>query len=61
MIHGRNFLGTTRVTFNGVSATFQILNTGNILATVPAGAATGPIAVTNTGGTADSQTDFTVP
>lgn len=61
MIHGRNFLGTTRVTFHGVSASFQILNTGNILATVPAGATTGPIAVTNAGGTADSQTDFTVP
>ena len=61
MIHGRNLLGTTRVTFNGVSGAFQILNTVNILATVPAGATTGSIAVTNAGGTTDSQTDFTVP
>ncbi len=46
-IHGTHFVGTTAVTFNGVSATFKVLNTGYILATVPQGATTGPISVTN--------------
>jgi uncharacterized repeat protein (TIGR03803 family) len=59
-IHGSHFVGATAVTFNGVSATFQVLNTGNILATVPQGAATGPIAVTNAGGTTTSKKNFTV-
>jgi uncharacterized repeat protein (TIGR03803 family) len=60
MIHGNHFVGATAVTFNGVSTTFQVLNTGNILATVPQGAATGPIAVTNAGGTTTSKKNFTV-
>ena len=38
MIHGVHFIGSTRVTFNGVSANFEVLNTGNIQATVPTGA-----------------------
>jgi len=60
MIQGTHFVGATAVTFNGVSTTFQVLNTGNILATVPQGAATGPIAVTNAGGTTMSKKNFTV-
>jgi len=60
MIHGNYFVGTTAVAFNGVSATFQVLNTGNILATVPQGATTGPISVTNPGGTSTSKKNFTV-
>lgn len=60
MIHGSHFVGTTAVTFNGLSASFQVLNTGNILATVPTGATTGPVAVINAGGTAKSQKSFTV-
>jgi uncharacterized repeat protein (TIGR03803 family) len=60
LIHGSHFVGTTAVTFNGVSATFQVLNTGNILATVPQGASTGLIAVTNAGGTTPSKKSFTV-
>jgi uncharacterized repeat protein (TIGR03803 family) len=59
-IHGNHFVGTTAVAFNGVSATFQVLNTGNILATVPQGATTGPISVTNPGGTTASKGNFTV-
>jgi len=59
-IHGAHFIGATEVRFDGVSATFQVLNTGNILATVPIGAASGPIAVTNPGGTATSRENFTV-
>jgi hypothetical protein len=60
MIHGSHFVGANRVTFNGVSATFRVLNTGNILAIVPVGATTGPIVVTNAGGTGESQNFFTV-
>jgi hypothetical protein len=39
---------------------FQVLNTGNIKATVPAGATTGPIAVVNQGGEATTKKSFTV-
>jgi uncharacterized repeat protein (TIGR03803 family) len=59
-IRGNNFVGTTAVTFNGVSASFQVLNRQFISATVPAGAATGPIKVTNLGGTTTSTRSFTV-
>jgi hypothetical protein len=61
-IHGNNFTGpdVTSVTFDGTSATFTIDNPQRITATVPAGATTGPIAVTNPDGTATSSTNFTV-
>lgn len=60
MIHGVHLIGTTHIAFNGLSATFRVLNTANITATVPLGATTGPIAVTNAGGTTVSKTNFTV-
>lgn len=60
LIHGSHYVGATSVTFNGVSATFQVLNTGNIQATVPQGATTGSITVTNKGGTTSSKQNFTV-
>jgi len=60
MLHGSHFIGATQVSFNGTSAAFRVLNTDNIRATVPAGATTGPITVTNPGGTAQSQQSFTV-
>ncbi len=59
-IHGAHFVGTTSVTFNGVSATFKVLNAGYILARVPQGATTGAISVTNPGGTTTSKGNFTV-
>jgi len=59
-LHGSHFIGTTQISFNGTSATFRMLNTGNIRTTVPAGATTGPISVTNPGGTTQSQQSFTV-
>jgi uncharacterized repeat protein (TIGR03803 family) len=59
-LHGSHFIGTTQVSFNGTSAAFRVLNTGNIRATVPAEATTGPITVTNPGGTRQSQQSFTV-
>jgi uncharacterized repeat protein (TIGR03803 family) len=60
LIRGNNFIGTTAVAFNGVGATFQVLNVNFIRATVPSGAPTGPITVTNAGGTTESPTNFTV-
>jgi uncharacterized repeat protein (TIGR03803 family) len=60
LINGTNFVGTTAVSFNGVSASFQVLNTQFVSATVPVGATTGPIKVTNLGGTATSTQSFNV-
>jgi uncharacterized repeat protein (TIGR03803 family) len=59
-INGNNFVGTTRVNFNGVSASFKVLNIHFISATVPAGATTGPVTVTNGGGSVSSTQPFTV-
>jgi uncharacterized repeat protein (TIGR03803 family) len=60
MIHGVHFIGATHVNFNGVNASFEVLNTGNIRATVPPGASTGPIAVTNAGGSTTSKANFVI-
>ena len=60
LINGQNFIGTTAVSFNGVAASFQVLNTQSVSATVAAGATTGPIEVTNLGGTATSTQSFNV-
>lgn len=48
------------VTFNGTSATVISSTSYAIVATVPSGAASGPVAVTNTNGTATSAEVFTV-
>jgi uncharacterized repeat protein (TIGR03803 family) len=60
LINGNALIGTTAVTFNGVSASFQVLNIHFISAIVPAGATTGPVIVTNAGGKATSTQTFTV-
>jgi uncharacterized repeat protein (TIGR03803 family) len=60
MIRGDHLIGTTAVDFNGVSAAFKVLNVHFIAATVPAGATSGSITVTNAGGTAASTQNFTV-
>jgi uncharacterized repeat protein (TIGR03803 family) len=60
LVNGHNLIGTTAVSFNGVSAAFQVLNSQFVSATVPAGAITGPVTVTNAGGKATSPQTFTV-
>jgi uncharacterized repeat protein (TIGR03803 family) len=60
LINGNNFIGTTAVSFNGASTLFQVLNTQFVSAAVPAGATTGPVTVTNAGGTATSTQLFNV-
>lgn len=59
-INGTNFTGATAVSFAGRAATFTVSNSGTINATVPAGAITGPIAVTTLDGTATSAASFTI-
>ena len=45
-ILGQKFKGTTSVAFNGTSATYQVVSDTLLVATVPAGATSGPVAVT---------------
>jgi hypothetical protein len=60
-VSGTNFTGTTAVTFGGVPAgQFAVVSDTSISATVPPGATTGRIRVTTAGGTATSDSDFTV-
>jgi hypothetical protein len=59
-IDGLNFTGATAVKFNGVAAAFSVTSATEIETTVPAGATTGPISVTNSAGTATSDSAFTV-
>jgi len=59
-INGNNFNGSSAVRFNGVSSGFAILSNSQIATTVPAGATTGKISVTNPDGTATSLNDFVV-
>jgi hypothetical protein len=57
---GSNFIDVTSVTFNGVAATFESKSGSELVATVPSGAATGPIRVATPSGTAVSGSDFSV-
>jgi uncharacterized repeat protein (TIGR03803 family) len=60
-INGNSFTKATQVTFGGASATsFQVISDTKVDALVPTGAVTGPIAVTTSGGTGTSTTNFTV-
>jgi len=61
VINGTNFTGVTAVKFNGTSATSYTVNSSvKITATVPTGATTGKISVTNGSGTGTSAGTFTV-
>jgi uncharacterized protein (TIGR03437 family) len=59
-ITGTGLTGATAVKFRGTAATFTIVSSTQLTATVPAGAKTGVITVTTAGGTAKSSTNFTV-
>jgi YD repeat-containing protein len=63
-IQGQGFSSTAAangVQFNGTPATVLSSSATSLVATVPAGATTGPISVTVSGQTATSTTNFTVP
>jgi uncharacterized repeat protein (TIGR03803 family) len=60
LIRGDHFIGASAVAFSSVGATFKVLNRNFISATVPAGAMTGPIVVTNPGGKTISVGTFSV-
>jgi hypothetical protein len=59
-VMGSNFAGTSVVAFNGKAATFSVDSDTQLRATVPSGATTGKITVTNPAGTGTSAADFTV-
>jgi hypothetical protein len=59
-ITGVNFSNATAVSFNGVPATFGVVNNTTITSTVPIGAMSGPISVTTPGGTTNSGAYFWV-
>ncbi|HEX6179836.1 MAG TPA: putative Ig domain-containing protein, partial [Chitinophagaceae bacterium] len=58
---GTGFTDITGVTFNGVSAAYTVIDSTTITTTVPVGATTGKISVSNANGTAYSRGKFTVP
>ncbi len=57
-ISGSRLSTTSGVTFNGIRADFTVISNSKVNARVPAGATTGPVVVTTTGGTATR--NFTV-
>jgi uncharacterized repeat protein (TIGR03803 family) len=59
-ILGQGFTGATGVSFNGTAATFTAESDTYLTATVPAGASTGSITVTEPGGTLTSNKTFRV-
>jgi uncharacterized repeat protein (TIGR03803 family) len=59
-IKGTGLKQTTKVTFDGKSATFTVISDTEVKADVPTGATTGKIVVTTKGGSATSTPIFTV-
>ncbi len=59
-ITGTNFSGATSVNFNGQAASFSVVTSAQINATVPNCSSTGTVSVTTAGGTATSSGSFTV-
>ncbi|MEK6804385.1 MAG: LamG-like jellyroll fold domain-containing protein, partial [Nitrospirota bacterium] len=59
-VTGTNFVNVQTVAFNGVTATFTVTDATTVVAVVPSGGTTGPLAVQTLAGTAISATPFTV-
>src|SRR5262245_54260056 len=59
VVTGTNLTGATVLSFNGTSATFTINSATQITTSVPAGATSGKLAVTTSGGNATSSSSFT--
>ncbi len=59
-INGSNFTGATAVSFNGLSASFTLINNNEISATAPTGVTDGQISVTTACGIVMSTGNFTV-
>jgi uncharacterized repeat protein (TIGR03803 family) len=59
-ILGSNFTGTTAVKFNGTAASFKIVSSTEIAASVPAGATSGTVEVVTSEGTLESNVPFRV-
>jgi subtilisin family serine protease len=61
-ITGANFnAGTTVKFFNNKTATVTVLTSNTLIATVPAGAVTGPIKVSNAAGSSTAPGNFSIP
>lgn len=61
IVLGNNLIGATAVSFNGTAASFRVVSSTEIAATVPAGATDGPLTVTAPGaGTLESNQIFYV-
>jgi len=61
LLWGGHLLGAVSVTFNGVpAAAFQVNSTQAVVATVPAGATTGPVTITTANGSVTAKEDFRV-
>ncbi len=60
IILGTNLTGSTSVTFNGTSATFNVVSPSEITTNVPTGATTGTVQVMTPGGTLTSNANFQV-
>lgn len=60
VILGTNLTGSTSVTFNGTAASFKVVSSSEITASVPTGATTGTVKVVTPGGTLSSNVAFQV-
>jgi hypothetical protein len=60
LLSGNGLRTTTRVEFNGTQADYTVVSSTEVRATVPAGATTGPIAITTLDGIAVSTQPFVV-
>jgi uncharacterized repeat protein (TIGR03803 family) len=61
LLWGSHLLGATSVAFNGVpAAAFQVNSTQAVMATVPAGATTGPVTITTANGTVTTKQNFSI-